>query len=263
MPSMLQFSLPLDRRIAAGASPRLDHQPVAGFVQPRDHHLRDVDYEPVSITARVDLVRDSGDLRLALPSRSVVRRRIGCWTVNRNSAIAAQVQGFDSTRHRPKAQLTIAELDFGSADPRRTAAAQGGHRQMLPCGHELLDSQREPRLGSLELSPRCHDLRRYLDHMSRAVEELNRRMLRAPDAIDRAYAQPLDIHNLAEIAFVSEAHFIRTFRSTFGETPHRYLQRRRVARAVFQLRHTQRSSPDLCFDVRCHRLSTVILTSLY
>ncbi len=57
--------------------------------------------------------------------------------------------------------------------------------------------------------------------MSRAVEEVNRRMLRARDAIDRAYANPLDIPNLARVASVSEAHFIRTFKATFGETPHR------------------------------------------
>ena len=61
--------------------------------------------------------------------------------------------------------------------------------------------------------------------MSREVEETNRRLLRARDAMDRAYDQPLDIAALARIACVSEAHFIRTFRATFGETPHRYLQR--------------------------------------
>ena len=60
--------------------------------------------------------------------------------------------------------------------------------------------------------------------MSRDAEESNRRMLRARDAMDRAYEQPLDIVALARIACVSEAHFIRTFRATFGETPHRYLQ---------------------------------------
>src|SRR5258708_34638532 len=113
---------------------------------------------------------------------------------------------------------------------------------MLPCGHELPHPGGKLRLSGLELSPRCHDLRRYLDHMSRAVEELNRRMLRARDAIDRAYEQPLDIHNLAEIAFVSEAHFISTFRATFGETPHRYLQRRRDERAVVNFCETQRKS---------------------
>jgi transcriptional regulator GlxA family with amidase domain len=85
--------------------------------------------------------------------------------------------------------------------------------------------------------------------MSRAVEEQNRRLLRARDAMDRSYAQPLDIRSLARVAHVSEAHFIRTFRATFGETPHRYLQRRRVERAMFLLWHTDRSVTDICFDV--------------
>src|SRR5260370_6574763 len=85
--------------------------------------------------------------------------------------------------------------------------------------------------------------------MSRAVEEINRRMLRARDAMDRAYAEPLDLPTLARIAHVSEAHFIRTFRATFGETPHRYLQPRRVERAVFLPRATDRSVTDICLDV--------------
>ncbi|MEV5240957.1 AraC family transcriptional regulator [Streptomyces cinnamoneus] len=74
-------------------------------------------------------------------------------------------------------------------------------------------------------------------------------MLRARDAMDRAYAQPLDVPALARIAHVSEAHFTRTFRATFGETPHRYLQRRRVERAMFLLRETGRSVTDICFEV--------------
>jgi AraC-like DNA-binding protein len=92
--------------------------------------------------------------------------------------------------------------------------------------------------------------------MSRAVEELNRRMLRSRDAIDRAYAQPLDIANLSQIASVSEAHFIRTFKATFGETPHRYLQRRRVERAMFMLRESERSVTDICLDVGFTSLGT-------
>jgi AraC-like DNA-binding protein len=92
--------------------------------------------------------------------------------------------------------------------------------------------------------------------MSRAVEELNRRMLRARDAIDRAFAQPLDIANLAQVANVSEAHFIRTFRGTFGETPHRYLQRRRVERAMFKLSETERTITEICFDVGFSSLGT-------
>ena len=92
--------------------------------------------------------------------------------------------------------------------------------------------------------------------MTRAVEELNRRMLRARDAMDRTYAEPLDVPRLARIACVSEAHFIRIFRATFGETPHRYLQRRRVERAMFLLRETDRNITDICLDVGFASLGT-------
>ncbi len=92
--------------------------------------------------------------------------------------------------------------------------------------------------------------------MSRATEDTNRRMLRARDAMDRDYAKPLDIPTLARIAYVSEAHFIRTFRATFGETPHRYLQRRRVERAMFLLRETDRSVSEICLDVGFASLGT-------
>ena len=85
--------------------------------------------------------------------------------------------------------------------------------------------------------------------MTRAVEESNRRLLRARDAMDLTYGKPLDIPTLARIAYVSEANFIRAFRGAFGETPHRYLQRRRVERALFLLRCTDRSITDICFDV--------------
>lgn len=81
-------------------------------------------------------------------------------------------------------------------------------------------------------------------------------MLRARDAMDRAYAEPLDVRSIASVAHVSEAHFIRTFRAVFGETPHRYLQRRRVERAMFLLRETDRSITDVCLDVGFTSLGT-------
>ena len=81
-------------------------------------------------------------------------------------------------------------------------------------------------------------------------------MLRARDAIDRTYAEALNIEALARVASVSEAHFIRTFRSTFGETPHRYLQRRRVERAMFLLRETGRTVTEICLDVGFTSLGT-------
>lgn len=81
-------------------------------------------------------------------------------------------------------------------------------------------------------------------------------MLRARDMIDRAFAEELDVPALAHTAHVSEAHFIRTFKETFGETPHRYLQRRRIERSMFLLRETSRSVTDICFAVGFSSLGT-------
>ncbi len=67
--------------------------------------------------------------------------------------------------------------------------------------------------------------------------------------MDRSYAEPLDVRAVAAVAHLSEAHFIRRFRAAFGETPHRYLQRRRVERSMFLLRETDRSVTEICFDV--------------
>ncbi|MET0426022.1 MAG: helix-turn-helix transcriptional regulator [Actinoplanes sp.] len=92
--------------------------------------------------------------------------------------------------------------------------------------------------------------------MSRAAEQLNRHLLRARDAIDRAYAEPLDVAAIAAVAHLSPAHFSRCFRAVFGETPHRYLQRRRIERAMRLLRETDRSVTDICVDVGCTSLGT-------
>ncbi|WP_246612646.1 helix-turn-helix domain-containing protein [Paractinoplanes bogorensis] len=92
--------------------------------------------------------------------------------------------------------------------------------------------------------------------VSREVEQLNRRLLRARDAIDRAYAEPLDVRAIAAVAFLSPAHFSRCFRATFGETPHRYLQRRRIERSMFLLGRTDRSVTDICCDVGFTSLGT-------
>src|SRR3954453_3735110 len=92
--------------------------------------------------------------------------------------------------------------------------------------------------------------------MTREAEDLNRRLLRARDSMDLAYSEPLDVRTVAAVAHVSPAHFIRCFRSVFGETPHRYLQRRRVERSMFLLRETNRSVTDICFDVGFTSLGT-------
>src|SRR5499427_4798077 len=73
--------------------------------------------------------------------------------------------------------------------------------------------------------------------------------------MDRAYAER-NVRAVAAVAHLSEAHFIRSFRACFGETPHRYLQRRRVERAMFLRRETDRSVTEICFDVGFTSLGT-------
>src|SRR5450432_4212041 len=81
-------------------------------------------------------------------------------------------------------------------------------------------------------------------------------MLRARDAMDRDFACPLDVSDVATVACVSESNFIRTFKATFGETPHRYLQRRRVERAMYLLRTTTDWITEICMDVGFSSLGT-------
>ena len=89
-----------------------------------------------------------------------------------------------------------------------------------------------------------------------AAYEDNRRLLRVRDRMDRSCADALDIEALAASAHVSPAHFIRTFKRTFGETPHRYLQRRRLERAMALLRETDLSVTEVCFEVGFCSLGT-------
>ena len=89
-----------------------------------------------------------------------------------------------------------------------------------------------------------------------AQEDQNRRLLRARDVMDRDYASTLDVPALARVAFMSAAHFSRTFRATFGETPHRYLQRRRIERACTLLRDTATSVTEIADAVGFDSLGT-------
>jgi AraC-like DNA-binding protein len=86
--------------------------------------------------------------------------------------------------------------------------------------------------------------------------DANRRLLRARDEMDRSYADALDIEALARSVHLSRAHFIRSFRDTFGETPHRYLQRRRIERAMAFLRETDRPVSEISLDVGFLSLGT-------
>jgi AraC-like DNA-binding protein len=93
-----------------------------------------------------------------------------------------------------------------------------------------------------------------------AREDTHRRMLRARDEMDRRYAETLDVPTLARIAHLSPSQFARVFKDVFGETPHRYLQRRRIERAMTLLRQTDRRITDIAWDVGFASLGTFTRT---
>ncbi len=72
---------------------------------------------------------------------------------------------------------------------------------------------------------------------------------RARDHIDRHYQEPLDLDELARVAGVSKFHFARSFEATYGETPIRYLTRRRIERAQDLLRAANLTVTEVCMLV--------------
>jgi len=87
------------------------------------------------------------------------------------------------------------------------------------------------------------------------IEDLVR-LRRARDQMDREYARPLDVPALARGAFMSTAHFARSFRVAFGETPYSYLMTRRIERAKALLRRGDLTVTDVCFEVGCTSLGS-------
>ncbi|MGW8889278.1 helix-turn-helix transcriptional regulator [Streptomyces sp. NPDC055749] len=82
------------------------------------------------------------------------------------------------------------------------------------------------------------------------------RLRRARDQMDRDYAEPLNVPDLAERAHMSPGHFSRSFRAAYGETPYSYLMTRRIERAKALLRRGDMSVTDVCFAVGCTSLGT-------
>jgi AraC-like DNA-binding protein len=82
------------------------------------------------------------------------------------------------------------------------------------------------------------------------------RLRRARDVMDREYASPLDVATLARVALMSEGHFSRQFRQTYGETPYSYLMTRRIERAKALLRRGELSVTEVCMAVGCTSLGS-------
>jgi AraC-like DNA-binding protein len=97
--------------------------------------------------------------------------------------------------------------------------------------------------------------------MSRTPAEEQRlrdlaRLRRVRDRMDREYARPLDVEELARGVHLSAGHLSREFRAAYGESPYSYLMTRRIERAMALLRRGDLSVTEVCFAVGCSSLGT-------
>ena len=72
---------------------------------------------------------------------------------------------------------------------------------------------------------------------------------RVRDHIDRNFAGPLTLRDLAALSGMSRFHLVREFRAAYGETPIRYLSRRRIERAQDLLRYANLTVTEVCMAV--------------
>lgn len=79
---------------------------------------------------------------------------------------------------------------------------------------------------------------------------------RVRDRMDREYAQPLDVEELARGAHMSAGHLSRAFKRAYGESPYAYLMTRRIERAMALLRRGDVSVTEACFAVGSSSLGT-------
>jgi AraC-like DNA-binding protein len=77
-----------------------------------------------------------------------------------------------------------------------------------------------------------------------------RALRRAKDAMDRDWADPeLGLDAVAAHAGYSRYHFVRAFKTAYGESPGQYLSRRRIERAEELLRTADLSVTEICMLV--------------
>jgi AraC-like DNA-binding protein len=95
-------------------------------------------------------------------------------------------------------------------------------------------------------------MRRHSPHDPDTVDRLSR----ARVLLERRYHEPLTLEDLARAACYSRFHFLRLWKEAHGETPGRYLQRRRMLAARALLRDTDLPVTDVSRQVGFASLGT-------
>ncbi len=85
-------------------------------------------------------------------------------------------------------------------------------------------------------------------------------VIKAKQFIDSHFADPIDLDAMALEAFYSKFHFIRSFKTLYGRTPHQYLISVRIE-AARQFLQTDASIADICYKVGFESVTS--FTSLF
>ena len=89
-------------------------------------------------------------------------------------------------------------------------------------------------------------------------KELYRRLYFAKDYIDARYMNNVSLSELAGVACLNPAYFLRQWKKYFGGTPHRYLMQKRVSVAAELLATTHHSVTEICYCVGYEDISSFI-----
>ena len=101
----------------------------------------------------------------------------------------------------------------------------------------------------LRLSSRAEQPRRT------AAAQQTERIKEALEYIERRYAEPIRLRDLAATASMSEAYFCRFFKRITAATPVEYINLYRVRQAAILLRSTDRKIMDIAFEVGFRNMS--------
>ena len=100
----------------------------------------------------------------------------------------------------------------------------------------------------------AHELLR-LDRATPASKPANRGGLagwqqrRVMDFMEEHLAEDISLNVLADLVRLSPYHFLRSFKHSLGDPPHRYWTRRRIERAKAFLANPHMSITEIAFDV--------------
>lgn len=79
--------------------------------------------------------------------------------------------------------------------------------------------------------------------------EIYKRLTYAKDFIHSCYMKEIGLNDLATVACMNSAHFLREFKKYFGLTPYQYIMRQRLHAAKNLLQTTSCSINEICFEV--------------